>query len=132
MTIHEVQESVEKQVGSGVRNAALNGPCSKDMKLRKACADFEGIMLQYMLESMQKTVGEGGVFGDSPQKRMYESMFIQEISATLAREKSLGFGDALYRQLKGKCDATQAVSGVSKDGEAKESFPVNRYESKRS
>lgn len=76
----------------------------KNMKLKKACADFEGILLNYMFEAMRKTVGEGGVFGKSHQKDMYESMFAQEVSATLARGKGVGLGEALYRQVAGRND----------------------------
>ncbi|MDX9786434.1 MAG: rod-binding protein [Desulfobacterales bacterium] len=112
MDMEELAGAVEKPVASGSRSATLKGQSNKDLKLRKACADFEGIMLQYMLEAMRKTVGEGGVFAGSPQKQLYESMFIQEVSATLASEKSLGFGEALYRQIKGPGDAREAVSGI--------------------
>jgi Rod binding domain-containing protein len=71
----------------------------KDMKLKKACADFEGVLLNYLFEAMRKTVGEGGVFGKSFQKDMYESMFTQEVSTSLARGKGMGIGEALYRQV---------------------------------
>ena len=87
-----------------------------DARLRKACADFEGILLQYMFESLQKTVGSGGVFGDSHQKKMYESMVSQEVSAKLARERGVGIGEALYRQIAGRTmDEPQAAS----DGDEK-------------
>jgi flagellar protein FlgJ len=97
------------------------------MKLKKACADFEGLLLNYMFEAMRKTVGEGGVFGKSFQKDMYESMFTQEVSTSLARGKGMGIGEALYRQVSGSARgprANPADALVKSPSQEKE--PVNR------
>ncbi|RJQ51082.1 MAG: hypothetical protein C4530_20620 [Desulfobacteraceae bacterium] len=75
---------------------ALKGP--DDERLKKACADFEGILLNFMVQNMKKTLPEGGLFPKSHQSDVYESMFFQEISSKLARERGIGIGDALYRQ----------------------------------
>lgn len=94
-----------KNLSGMVGNTAPDAqPSRPDAKLKNACADFEGIMLQQLFESMKKTVGSGGVFGDSHQKQMYESMFIQEVSATLARERGVGLAEALYRQVARQTD----------------------------
>lgn len=111
----------------GSQTAASGDREKSDAKLRKACADFEGVLLQYMFESMKKTVGEGGVFGGGAQQRMYESMFIQEVSATLARKSGIGIGDALYRQLKGREDETTSLSGDRDNRDAKGANRINRY-----
>ncbi len=71
----------------------------KDRELKKACADFEGVLLNFMFQSMEKTVGEGGVLGDSFQRKMYQSLYLQKISEKVAEERDFGIGDALYRQL---------------------------------
>ena len=78
-----------------------------DARLKKACSDFEGVLLNFMFQSMKKTVPGKGIFSSSHQKDMYESMFYQEISTKFARDKGIGIGDALYRQLKGKLDDPQ-------------------------
>ncbi len=75
-----------------------------DHRLKKACADFEGIFLNQMIQTMRKTIPEGGIFGKSHQSDMYETIFLQEISIKLARERGLGLGDALYRQVRHKID----------------------------
>ncbi len=75
-----------------------------DARLKKACSDFEGVLLNFMFQSMKKTVPGKGIFSGSQQKDMYESMFYQEISTKFARDRGIGIGDALYRQLKGKLD----------------------------
>lgn len=71
----------------------------EDSKLSKACADFEAILLNYMFEAMRKTVGEGGIFGNSFQKNMYESMFDREVSTSLSKGRGIGIGQAFYRQI---------------------------------
>jgi len=78
-----------------------------DSRLKKACSDFEGVLLNFMFQSMKKTVPGKGIFSGSQQKDMYESMFYQEISTKFARDRGVGIGDALYRQLKGKLDGPQ-------------------------
>ena len=78
-----------------------------DARLKKACSDFEGVLLNFMFQSMRKTVPGKGIFSGSHQKDMYESMFYQEISTQFARDRGIGIGDALYRQLKGKLDDPQ-------------------------
>jgi flagellar protein FlgJ len=79
----------------------------EDARLKKACSDFEGVLLNFMFQSMKKTVPGKGIFSGSQQKDMYESMFYQEISTKFARDRGIGIGDALYRQLKGKLDGPQ-------------------------
>lgn len=78
-----------------------------DARLKEACADFEGVLLNFMFQSMKKTVPGKGIFSGSHQKDMYESMFYQEISTKFARDRGIGIGDALYRQLKGKLDGPE-------------------------
>lgn len=75
-------------------------------KLQEACKDFESVLLNYMFQSMQKTVGsDGGIFGESFQRNMYESLYIEKIADKIAAERDLGIGDALYRQLAAKLEA---------------------------
>lgn len=68
-------------------------------ELQKVCADFEGVLLNYMFQAMKKTVGDAGLFGDSFRKDMYESLFFEKISQKIAETRGIGIGEALYRQL---------------------------------
>jgi|GEM_PF-1169456 peptidoglycan hydrolase FlgJ len=80
------------------RPGALQG--KTDDRLKKACSDFEGLFLNMMVQTMKKTIPEGGVLGKSHQSEVFDSMFLQEISTKLAKERGLGIGDALYRQVR--------------------------------
>ncbi len=72
----------------------------KDEKLKKACADFEAVLIHYMLKSMRKTLNGDALFGKSPGKDMYESMYFQELSTDLAHNgNGIGIKDTMYRQL---------------------------------
>ena len=73
--------------------------------LQKACTDFESVLLNYMFQSMKKTVGDGGIFGESFQRNMYESLYIEKISEKIAEERDLGLGDNLYHQLTARLEA---------------------------
>lgn len=81
-----------------VQTEKLKG-AEENEELRQACADFESVLLNYMFQSMKKTVGEGGIFGESFQRNMYESLYIEKIAVKIAEERDLGLGDSLYRQL---------------------------------
>lgn len=74
-------------------------------ELKKACEDFESVLLNYMFQSMKKTVGDSGIFGESFQRNMYESLYVEKISEKIAEERDLGLGDALYRQLAADLEA---------------------------
>ncbi len=72
---------------------------SDDAKLRDACADFEAILLNFMLQSMRKTLQGDSLFGDSLGKGFYESIYFQEMATHIAKgENNLGIGESLYRQ----------------------------------
>jgi peptidoglycan hydrolase FlgJ len=80
------------------RSNSMDG--QTDDRLKKACSDFEGIFLNMMVQTMKKTIPKDGILGKSHQSEVFDSMFFQEISSQLARERGLGIGDALYRQVR--------------------------------
>lgn len=124
-----IKQSVPETLPQKKDTGPTGSPSSRnDMKLKKACADFEGLLLNYMLEAMRKTVGEGGVFGKSFQKDMYESMFNQEVSTTMARGKGMGIGEALYRQVSGSAGGPRSnFSEALSKSASQEKEPANRY-----
>jgi flagellar protein FlgJ len=77
----------------------------EEKKLKKACQDFEGIMINMMLKSMRQTLPGSDIFGNSMGKEIYRSMYDQELSEKIAKgENNLGLGEALYRDLSKKMD----------------------------
>jgi len=90
--------STSSQMAATKGSGSLGG--QTDDRLKQACSDFEAIFLNLMVQTMKKTIPEGGVLGKSHQSEVYDAMFFQEISTQLARERGLGIGDAMYRQVR--------------------------------
>ena len=82
-------------------NNALSGQIQgqPQEKLRKACADFESLFLNYMLKSMRSSVPEGGITGQSEEGKMFQSMFDENLANEISSSGGLGLGDILLKQL---------------------------------
>ena len=98
--------SINTNVSAGNTN---NVDQTQDTKLRKVCADFESVFLNYMLQAMRSTLPKDDVFGKSFQKDMYESMYFEKIAETVSGNKGLGIGEALYRQLSSYLPSLQTM-----------------------
>jgi len=71
-------------------------------KLKKTCADFESLFLNYMLKSMRSTVTEGGIVDQSEESKMFKTMFDENLAKEIAASGGLGLGDILLKQLSDK------------------------------
>lgn len=89
-----------------LKNNAASTDTVKEVKLQKACRDFESIMLKQMLTTMRKSVPKSGLFGDNFADEMYQSMSDDELAKSLAQSKGMGLGDALYKQISGQIKNT--------------------------
>lgn len=64
-------------------------------QLKKACTEFEALMVRQMLETMS---GPTKFFGKGFGGDFYQNMFLDEISKKIA-EQGLGLSKMLYTQL---------------------------------
>jgi len=74
-----------------------------DAHLKKICADFESIFIYQLLETMRKTIPEGGYLSnqDSPWKDTCMVLFDQKVAEALAsRGSGLGLQKIIYDQVK--------------------------------
>ena len=73
----------------------------KEVKLRKACADFESIFIYQLLQTMRKTIPVGGILSNKNSRSdIYTTMFDQKIAEDLAkRGGGVGLQKMLYQQL---------------------------------
>ena len=93
-------DSAIKGFDSTLRPAPLDKGHSRDaLRLRKACQGFESIFIHEMLKSMRKTIPESGLMDSGLRGKIYESMYDEALSKTLAERGALGIGDLLYEQL---------------------------------
>ena len=81
------------------KNSSTEQSIHQAQKLKRACEDFEAILIQFMFRSMKKTIPGGSFFGNGYQQDIYESLFFQEIATKMARERGLGISETLYHQL---------------------------------
>ncbi len=75
---------------------------TKQGKLKKACQDFEAIILKQMLSTMRKSIPKGGLFESGYADEMYQSLNDQELAQGMADSGGTGIADILYDQLSGK------------------------------
>ncbi len=76
----------------------LSGKASQD-QLRSATQEFEALFLSYMLKVMRLTVDTEKEESSSLGKDVYMEMFDNEIALNISRQRSLGIGEMMYRQL---------------------------------
>ena len=69
-----------------------------EKKLKKACADFESIFINYMLKTMRRAIPQSG--HKFPGKDIYSTMIDQKVAEDLAkRGGGIGLQEMLLRQL---------------------------------
>ena len=72
----------------------------REKKLKKACADFEAILVYQLLKTMRQTIPKSGFLSGSHGKDTYEMMLDQKIADDLAKKgQGLGLQKMLYNQI---------------------------------
>ena len=89
-----------KEIAPDPGLTGANKDVSYNARLKKTCDEFESILITYMLKSMRKTVGEGGIFGNSNESKIFKSMFDEKLALEIAREGGIGLGKMLFENLK--------------------------------
>lgn len=73
---------------------------AREKKLKKACADFESMLVFQLLKTMRQTVPKSGLLKPSQGKETYEMMLDQKIADDLANKgQGLGLQKMLYNQI---------------------------------
>jgi peptidoglycan hydrolase FlgJ len=84
-------------------------------RLRKACEDFEAIMVTYLFKSMRQTSLKSDTEEFGSCKDLYEGMMDETLATQLSHQQGLGLAKLLYEQL--------APALVSRE----EDSPVSNY-----
>jgi Rod binding domain-containing protein len=89
-------------MGHGTSQVAeINNEMKEQMRLRKACNDFEAFLVTYLLRQMWQVAEAIG--GEKPfMSQAYRDLFTFEFAQSLVPSMRLGIGEALYRELSGK------------------------------
>lgn len=85
----------------------------------KTAKQFEGIFIQQMFQTMDKTIDRSNsLFGNSQGEQMFRDMMYQHMGEGFAdRKGGSGFGlaDAIYKQLESHVHAKAAPSNIVKE-----------------
>ena len=92
-----VNDTIPQKKTGKVEGQALD----KEGKLKKACADFESILVYYMFKAMRQSIPKSGYLKESPGKDTYNMMLDQKVAEELANKgKGAGLQNTLFEQLK--------------------------------
>jgi len=69
--------------------------------IKKACQEFEAILIQTIYKGMKSTVPDGGLLPKNMDQEIFEEFMFREVALQTAREQSIGIAEMLYRDLKG-------------------------------
>jgi len=78
-------------------------------KLKKACDEFEAIMLQILYKQMKATVPESDFIEKSIAREIFEDMLDEELMKK-GSQRGVGISEMLYRQLSARMDRTYTVN----------------------
>jgi flagellar protein FlgJ len=75
---------------------------AKEKKLKKACADFESMLVYQLLKTMRQTIPKDGLLKSSQGRQTYEMMLDQKLATELTNKgEGLGLQTRIYKQLTG-------------------------------
>lgn len=113
----------------GILRSSYNSTPEKN-DLKTATQEFEGMFINYLLKVMRSTIDSEEDGELSMGKDLYMDMFDSEIALSIARNRSLGIGDMIYRQLQErgldttKSDSASPVPANTTPAPAALSIPV--------
>lgn len=70
-----------------------------EKELKKACQEFEALMLDMIYKQMKATVIKSQLVEEEPGREIFESMLDEEIARQAAEAGGIGLADSLYKQL---------------------------------
>jgi peptidoglycan hydrolase FlgJ len=76
--------------------AAISSP--EDERRKKVAKDFEGVLLNKVIEEMQNSVPDSGLFEDETSKQT-QSLFSMYLSQDIAANGGMGLWKQIYRQM---------------------------------
>lgn len=80
--------------------SANTDPKSENVKLKKACQDFESIFLSHLFKTMRATTEEEeGLFGKGLGNDLFRDMFDGEVAKKISYGRGMGLADILYKNM---------------------------------
>jgi peptidoglycan hydrolase FlgJ len=96
----EISSIIPKYVTADKSTAGQAADPAYEKKLKKACADFEAMLVFQLLKTMRQSVPRNGILKPSQGRETYEMMLDQKIAEELAHKgEGLGLQKMLYNQI---------------------------------
>jgi len=70
-----------------------------EAELKKACSEFEGILLNMLYKNMKATISKSTLIPKDSGTEIFEGMFDDKIVEEASKQNSLGLAEQLYKQL---------------------------------
>lgn len=116
MDISKISGNINSNTVNSTRNKVSDDSFEKHLKsafdtkddedLKKACQEFEGIMLNMLYKQMKATIPKSELLESDMGKEIFESMLDEELVEEASKSGSLGLGDTLYKQLSKRLKAS--------------------------
>lgn len=118
-----VENARDKAAGDAFENRLRIALDNKDKKeLKKACQDFEGILLNTLYKEMKATVPKSELFGKDIGSDIFNSMLDDKLVEEASKSGGIGLADNLYKQLERQMKSTYKLVSDNTDisGEKKQ------------
>ncbi|MBI1748488.1 MAG: peptidoglycan DD-metalloendopeptidase family protein [Acidobacteria bacterium] len=96
---------------------------SRPEDLQKAAREFEAIFVNYLIKTMQETVGSSELFGEGLGAESYRDMMFQELARRLTQSGGIG----LARQLEERLQNRSPLGDPSSNPGSKSPLPLPNY-----
>jgi flagellar protein FlgJ len=81
------------------QTAAAQAQNKDDAALKKACHEFESLMVNQMIKKMRDSVPKSDFFGSREEEETFQNMLDEETSKNISSSGGFGLGDLIYKQL---------------------------------
>lgn len=96
----EISSIIPEPIVAGKSKAGQTADPAQQKKLKKACADFEAMLVFQLLKTMRQSAPRNGFLKPSQGRETYEMMLDQKIAEELANKGGgLGLQKMLYNQM---------------------------------
>jgi flagellar protein FlgJ len=72
----------------------------EEARLRRACAQMEGVFLSQLMKAMRETIPQDGIVNGGSGEGMFTALMDEHVSEAAASQQDRGLGAALFRQLR--------------------------------
>jgi flagellar protein FlgJ len=96
----EISSIIPRPITADKSTAGQTTDPAQEKKLKKACADFEALLVFQLLKTMRQSAPRNGFLKPSQGQQTYEMMLDQKIAEELANKGGgLGLQKMLYNQM---------------------------------